>query len=428
MIAGGPAPGAGFRLTSSLRTANLAVFLLLLRGLRADGLLVSLTIPVAVLGLYIAANILLAWRTPSVPAPVRAALCAADILLIGWGASWTSAWGSGLLFLFLVPLTIGVMPHGTPTSLLLTAWAVGGAFLMEQREAGGFGPGFRLGIAALALVPWSARLLAASPAEGSRAARVNAVLHRTMLFHEFLSHILFQMREYLTSITTVSSHLAASVEEGPNRKFAQKLSTMIKELNGKIDRMFETVESRTTTRSKARPMDKGEAFFLEAALRESLAAALSAAPPPGPALRLWCDPNIPGLRVDRGVLITVFTAVLQNAIEALAGKGDAGKLNISARLAEDTVQLEVVDDGGGLSGADPGRLFQPLFTTKASTGHVGLGLSMSRRLLERIGGTLSVRGEGERALVRIEFPTEPRLPRIREEESTWARRRGSVDP
>ena len=64
------------------------------------------------------------------------------------------------------------------------------------------------------------------------------------------------------------------------------------------------------------------------------------------------------------------------------------------------------DDGRGISIADRCRLFQPFFTTKAHG--TGLGLFISRQILEDHAGTLSFRSEaGEGSTFFVRFPVEP---------------------
>ena len=72
------------------------------------------------------------------------------------------------------------------------------------------------------------------------------------------------------------------------------------------------------------------------------------------------------------------------------------------------------------------QIFQPLFTTKADQGHVGLGLSMSRRMLERTGGTILLKSGANKTTVRLQIPLRPSLPFVREAESTWAGRRQNI--
>jgi signal transduction histidine kinase len=101
--------------------------------------------------------------------------------------------------------------------------------------------------------------------------------------------------------------------------------------------------------------------------------------------------------VDRGQLGTVLVNLFLNALDAMP---NGGRLDV--RLddpAPQGVRLTVSDSGGGIPAAIAGRLFTPFATTKP-TG-TGLGLSLSKRILEEHGGALAAgnRPEGGAAFV-----------------------------
>jgi signal transduction histidine kinase len=54
---------------------------------------------------------------------------------------------------------------------------------------------------------------------------------------------------------------------------------------------------------------------------------------------------------------------------------------------------------------------------------MGLGLAMSRRFIERLGGDLQIKSGNGRTIVTLTLPLSQELPKIRREESTWAGRR-----
>jgi two-component system NtrC family sensor kinase len=56
---------------------------------------------------------------------------------------------------------------------------------------------------------------------------------------------------------------------------------------------------------------------------------------------------------------------------------------------ENKVRIEVTDNGNGISSGDLKKLYQPFFTTKADVGN-GLGLWVSKNLVEKNSGTISV--------------------------------------
>lgn len=90
------------------------------------------------------------------------------------------------------------------------------------------------------------------------------------------------------------------------------------------------------------------------------------------------------------------------------------KITLSAKLSDRKVIIDVVDRGIGISEADQRRLFEPFFrvdrSRARSTGGLGLGLLLARRIVEAHGGTLtiaSVLDEGTTATVTLPVETAP---------------------
>jgi signal transduction histidine kinase len=85
----------------------------------------------------------------------------------------------------------------------------------------------------------------------------------------------------------------------------------------------------------------------------------------------------------------VLLNLIINAIEAMSGiKKRPRELTIVSGSDEPgTVSVEVRDSGTGLDPKDASHLFEPFFTTKAEG--LGIGLSISRSIVEAHGGRLS---------------------------------------
>jgi len=83
----------------------------------------------------------------------------------------------------------------------------------------------------------------------------------------------------------------------------------------------------------------------------------------------------------------VFTNLILNAIDATASAGN-DVIHIAISAAGERLTVEIADTGPGMSDAVRERLFEPFFTTKTTGESLGLGLSITRALLEEFGGTL----------------------------------------
>lgn len=88
----------------------------------------------------------------------------------------------------------------------------------------------------------------------------------------------------------------------------------------------------------------------------------------------------------------VFTNVIKNAVEATANGGNIKIYSEAAQQSgQNGVLVRVVDDGVGIPEQLRARLFNPFVTTKEESG-TGLGLWVSRSIVEKHGG--SVRFDG----------------------------------
>jgi len=112
--------------------------------------------------------------------------------------------------------------------------------------------------------------------------------------------------------------------------------------------------------------------------------------------------------LSRGFLIQVLYNVIVNAIEA---SPQGGEVTIEIEAGENTLTVSVHDTGQGIPRKISQRIFEPFFTTKegmSRTG-LGLGLSVSRSLVQTMGGSLTFRSEPEQGTVfRIVLPLEYR--------------------
>lgn len=105
--------------------------------------------------------------------------------------------------------------------------------------------------------------------------------------------------------------------------------------------------------------------------------------------------------LPEGEVKQVLYNLIRNAIQA-SSAGDRVTIEIAA--AEEDIRIVVSDNGEGIAAESLPRLFDPFFTTKSDQPGMGmgLGLSVSRSLVEAMGGTIEVEtavGEGSRFIV-----------------------------
>lgn len=121
-----------------------------------------------------------------------------------------------------------------------------------------------------------------------------------------------------------------------------------------------------------------------------LALVLSDAIRRGVAIHTSLDPNVPSLSADPVHLQQVLINLIVNGMEAMQETAPADRwMEIrTTRQGDDTVRIEVQDNGRGVSQHDKARLFDPFFTTKAEG--MGLGLSLARSIVTLHGGSLAI--------------------------------------
>jgi len=107
------------------------------------------------------------------------------------------------------------------------------------------------------------------------------------------------------------------------------------------------------------------------------------------------------LNVDAEKIRMCFVNVIANAIQAMP---DGGELRIAFHQEGDRLVITFKDSGAGIDPDVAKRVFEPFFTTKREG--IGLGLFLSRSIVERHGGTISVAPlEGEHGtIVTFTFP------------------------
>ena len=98
--------------------------------------------------------------------------------------------------------------------------------------------------------------------------------------------------------------------------------------------------------------------------------------------------NLPAVFADRVLLEQVLLNLLRNAIDANRERhpGAPSQVRLEASEADGSLAIRVIDQGPGVSDEQMGKLFTPFYTSKADG--LGLGLSMSRSIIEGFGGAL----------------------------------------
>jgi signal transduction histidine kinase len=118
-------------------------------------------------------------------------------------------------------------------------------------------------------------------------------------------------------------------------------------------------------------------------------------------------PNLPTISAYGSELNQVWTALIENALEAIAESerpSNKNQLRISASLEPDMLLVEIQDSGPGIRAELQDRIFEPFFTTKPPGLGLGLGLDNAMRIVRKHRGHLSVRSEPGNTSFRVRLP------------------------
>ena len=278
-------------------------------------------------------------------------------------------------------------------------------------------------MATLALVLFEAALIASLLLERWRRRRAERQSREDAAKLAHMDRVNLMGQLAFTLAHEVSTPIAAAINDArAARRFLDAgpagsgdARTSILEIEAHGQRAREVIQrirgALTTAPSQRVAMDLGDAAREAAQLVRGLASQrgveidVHAAPAP---LRIQGDPV---------QLQQVIMNLLVNAIDAAAGQAPERRcVSLFIEAGERTVRLTVRDRGDGVPAAVRGRLFQAFSSTK--TGGLGLGLNISRSIVQAHGGAITLApDEGTGATFLIELPRDLE-PRRRAEEAS----------
>jgi two-component system NtrC family sensor kinase len=116
------------------------------------------------------------------------------------------------------------------------------------------------------------------------------------------------------------------------------------------------------------------------------------------------EDQIPAVTADPHQLEQVFLNIINNAVDAILEKGDGGTLKVRVYSEDGLVHAVFQDSGPGIK--EPGRIFDPFYTTKSVGKGTGLGLSICYGIIKEHGGDIAARNRQEGgAIIEITLPS-----------------------
>lgn len=215
---------------------------------------------------------------------------------------------------------------------------------------------------------------------------------RRAAFGDVARQVNHDVKNGLAPIRHVVRHLGEVARDEPDR-----LALVFGERRGTLDSSVDYLETLARNYARLAPNADTSRCDLNAVARQ-VAANLD---PARATVRLELAPALPTVISDPVALRRIVENLAGNAVDSLAGRD--GGVTFTTSHADGTASLTVQDTGRGMSREELARAFDDFYTTKS--GGTGLGLSVVRRLVADLGGTLRVETEpGTGSCFTVELP------------------------
>ena len=230
---------------------------------------------------------------------------------------------------------------------------------------------------------WEERLARLYDQEKELRQAIQTELNRRVEFTRMLAH------ELKTPLSSILSSVEYLIEEPHDERWldiVKTINTGASALRARIDELLD--------------LAKGEVGILEVQtgpvdllqmLRDEVDSLAPIAKSRGQSLQLELPPSLPLVQTDSARIRQVVANLLDNALK-FTPKG--GKIRLRAYSRDTHLVIEVQDSGPGIAEADQSRLFEPyqrLARDKGRVSGLGLGLALSKRLVELHGGQIWVK-------------------------------------
>lgn len=204
---------------------------------------------------------------------------------------------------------------------------------------------------------------------------------RLSLMGEMASSLAHEINQPLAAILTYARgcerRLARGEDSAAVREAIGRIAVQAERAGDIVRRMREFVQKNP---ARQVPLEPASMFRDALALFEPSAVARDLT------VETYLPDELPPVRADRLQLEEVTLNLLQNALEAVDGQAEK-KVRLAVAQEGATIVASVSDNGPGLTEEARAKLFEAFFTTKP--GGLGLGLSLSRSIVEAHGGRLS---------------------------------------
>jgi nitrogen-specific signal transduction histidine kinase len=221
-------------------------------------------------------------------------------------------------------------------------------------------------------------------------------LYRLALADEVSAHQTHALRNVLGGIAASAFFLRKRLER-------ERLLDVDERIGRALDVIERNVQNGAPSTPRRLPLAVSSAT--ELVLSEVVEALLAAMPAPdGVTMILAPVASKRTVLASREVLELALACLVENASEAVASKG-RGTIELRIDDVDDACRIEVHDDAPGIDAPDLDNVTRPLFSTTG--GHVGLGLTIARRLVADLGGSLELASDARGVRAALIVPARP---------------------
>ncbi|HKE12402.1 MAG TPA: ATP-binding protein [Myxococcota bacterium] len=205
-------------------------------------------------------------------------------------------------------------------------------------------------------------------------------LDRLAALGNLVAEIVHEVRNPLVSVKTFVQLLP---ERQDDPEFRIRFSEVVESELRRIERLLDVVLEHARPRTAAPPSTStAVAPVLDSVARLLAHRALER----GVALSAHSPPDLPGVAMGEDALRQVVLNLALNAIDATPS---GGSVRLVAARASEGIEVRVEDEGSGVPLALREQVFEPFFSTRRDRPG-GLGLAISRRIVEEAGGLLTI--------------------------------------
>lgn len=241
-------------------------------------------------------------------------------------------------------------------------------------------------------------LIAAAGAELLRLTRQTRRLAAAQC--EFFAGLSHELRTPLTVIQGAGHNLLTGVvkDDAQRESYARAIVKQSAHLNEMVEQLL------THAAAQNEPIPAAGSTQLDVAVTEAIETAALELERTHRSVDVDMPPDLPAVQGDLPTLRRVLGNLILNAVR----HGD-GEINVTAAQAGAFVEVRVADNGPGIAPEDLKQVFDPFFRGhRARTGQsrgTGLGLSLVRETVEKLGGTVTVESEpGKGAAFTVRLP------------------------